>query len=112
MWAAFSSIDAVVIKIIDETLAAVFGVTVRDNVYRALLTQFSVRPEEVPGQLDAFQTLLEKGFGPRAARVLSRGIAKRLYSELHLTFVENPTFELPEYVEQAKSRVSRGRESG
>ena len=112
MWTAFSSIDAVVIRIIDETLVGVFGVAVRDSVYRALLTQFSVRREEMAGQLDTFQTLLEKGFGPRTAKVLSRGIAKRLYSELHLTFVENPTFGLPEYLEEAKSKVSHGRESG
>jgi len=94
-----------VFKSIDETLAAVFGFAVRDAVYLALLTKYSVTREEVAKRLSNFQKMLEIEFGQRGANVLSRAIAKRLYSELHLTFVEDPAFKLPEYVEAAKSKL-------
>jgi len=94
-----------VLKSIDETLVEVLGSTVRDAMYLALLTKFSVTREEVAKHIDTFQTMLENSCGPRVTKVLSRAIAKRLYSELHLTFVQDPAFGLPEYVEEAKGKL-------
>ena len=81
------------------------GLIIRDAVYLRLLTKYSITREETPRHLDTFQTMLEDCFGPGAAKVLSRAIAKRLYSELHLTFTANPAFGLPEYVKEAKSKL-------
>jgi len=94
-----------VFKSTDDTLAGVLGFNVRDSIYLALLTKFSVTREELPKHLDKFEMLLENISGPRAAKVLYRAIAKRLYSELKLTFVADPKLGLREYVEQAKSRL-------
>ena len=103
--ATISFIDDLVFKSVDETLAAVLGFTVRDAVYLALLTDFSVTKEELPKHLDKFEQLLEHNFGERAAEVLSRSIARRLCSELKLSFVEHAGFGLPEYVAEAKSKL-------
>ena len=94
-----------VFKSIDESLAAVLGLIVRDAVYLRFLTKYSLTRDEAPKHLDIFQTMLEDSFGPRAAKVLSRAIAKRLYSELHLAFTSNPAFGLPEYVEEAQLKL-------
>lgn len=61
--------------------------------------------EELPKHLDKFDMLLENICGSRAAKVLCRAIAKRLYSELKLTFVADPKLALREYVEDAKSKL-------
>jgi len=94
-----------VFKSIDESLAAVLGLMVRDAVFLRLLTKYSLTREETPKHLDIFQTMLEDSFGAGTAKVLSGAIAKRLYSELHLTYTPNPAFGLSEYVEEAKSKL-------
>lgn len=81
------------------------GFTVRDAVYLRLLTKYSVTREETPKHLDTFQAMLEDSFGSRASQVLGRVIAKRLYSELNLTFKEDTLIGLHEYVEEAKSKL-------
>lgn len=103
--AAISLTDDLVFKSIDESLAAVLGTIVRDAVYLRFLTKYSLTREQTPKHLDTFQTTMEDCFGPVAAKVLSRAIAKRLYSELHLTFIANPAYGLIEYVEEAKSKL-------
>ena len=91
-----------VFKSVDESLAAVFGLTIRDAVYLRLLTKDSLTRDEIPKHLVTFQTMLEDSFGQRAAKILVQGAAKRLYSELKLTFKEELTFSLAEYVDEAK----------
>ena len=102
---AISFIDDVVFKSIDDTLAAVLGFGVRDILYLALLTKYSVTREDVAKHLDAFQRMLENEFGQRGAKVLSKAIAKRIYTELKLKFLEDQTFGLPEYVAEARLRL-------
>ena len=94
-----------VFKSIDESLGAILGLVVRDALFLRLLTKYSLTREETPRHLDTFQTMLEDCFGPGTANVLSRAIAKKLYSKLHLTFTANPAFGLPEYLEEAKSKL-------
>lgn len=103
--AAISFIDDLVSKCVDETLAGVLGSLVRDSLYLTFLTRLSVTREELPKHLDSLDAMLVENFGSRAAKVLSKAIARRLYSELNLTFEENPQFWLPEYVEEAKSKL-------
>jgi hypothetical protein len=92
-------------KSIDESLAAALGLSVRNAVYLRFLTEYSLTRDDTPRHLAAFQTMLEDSFGRRAAKVLTKAIAKRLFSELQLPFIENPVFGLPEYVQEAKSKL-------
>lgn len=94
-----------VFRCIDETLAGVLGFVVRDSLYLRLLTNLSVTRDDLPKHLDGLQTILDDSFGVGPAKVLSRAIARRLYSELQLTFVDNPKFGLPEYVAEAKGKL-------
>jgi hypothetical protein len=105
--AAISFIDDLVFKSIDEALAGILGITVRDAVYLALLTNLSLTRDELPYHLDKFEQLLENTIGRRAAYVIFRAIAKRLYSELKLIFVAEPSFRLTDYVLEAKLRLMK-----
>ena len=105
--AAISFIDDLVFKSIDEALAGILGVNVRDSVYLALLTSLSLTRDEIPYHLDKFEQFLENTVGRRAAYVIFRAIAKRLYSELKLTFDANPTFRLTDYVLEARLRLMK-----
>jgi len=102
---AVSFIDDLVFKCIDETLAGVMGSLVRDALYLRLLTKYSLTREEIPQHLEIFDQILTDNFGPRAGGVLSRAIAKRLYSELQLPFVEYTELGLREYVTEAKAKL-------
>jgi len=64
--AVISLTDELVFKSIDESLAAVPGLIVRDAVYLRLLTKYSITREEILKHLDTFQTMLEDCFGPGA----------------------------------------------
>jgi len=94
-----------VFKSVDETLAGILGINVRDSVYLALLTSLSLTRDEIPYHLDKFEQFLESTVGRRAAYVIFRAIAKRLYSELKLTYVANPSFRLTDYVSGARLRL-------
>ena len=94
--------DGLVFKCIDETLAGVMGFVARDSIYLDLLTSFSVSREDLPHHLDSLMAIFESRLGSGPARVLSRAIARRLYSELQMEFPSKPEADLPTYVNEAK----------
>jgi len=103
--AAITLTDDLVFKSVDESLAAVLGLKVRDAVYLRLLMKYSLTRDEIPRRLNIFQRMLEDSFGPHASKVLTKAVARRLYSELHLPFTEHPAFGLPEYIQEAQSKL-------
>jgi hypothetical protein len=56
--------------------------------------------------LNAFTAALETLFGATCSKVLTRIIAKGLYSKLGLTFIERPDWRLLDYLTEAKSRTT------
>ena len=51
--------------------------------------------------------ILREIFGIQGGRTISRTIARRLYEKLGLRFEEVPKFELMDYVEIAKNKLSQ-----
>jgi hypothetical protein len=98
-------LNSVLFRCIDETLAGVLGLLGRDALYLDLLTSFSVTREELPRNLESLVAILQKNFGSSATKVISRAIAKRLYSEVQLQFEEKPDFGLLDYVGEAKTAL-------
>jgi hypothetical protein len=95
--------DQTLFRCIDETMAGVMGFIARDALYLDLLTRFSVSRENLPLHIENLVGVLEKNLGPVPTRVISRTIAKRLYTELGIEFAEKSEFGLLEYVDEAKT---------
>jgi hypothetical protein len=87
---------------ISTSLAGVLGVPLRDAIYLDLLTRFSVAQEQVPTCVEILLRVLEENFGQAATKAISKDIAKRLHSELHIDFANHPDFDLERYVDEAK----------
>jgi len=90
-------------RCIDETLAGVMGLVVRDALYLDLLTKFSITREELPQHLESLLAILERNFGSGPTKAISKAIAKRLYSELQMNFADKSDFGLRDYVDEAKT---------
>jgi len=97
--------DETVLNSINETLSAVLGVMYRDAIYMDLLTRFSLPKEKLPQNLPILSKVLEENFGQTTTHAITRAIAKRLYSELHLEMDDRENFGLDEYVQQAKEQL-------
>jgi hypothetical protein len=92
-------LNDLVFKCIDETLAEILGVTIRDAVY----FKEGRRTEELPSHVNGLFAILEKNLGSEMTRVIVLTIARKVYSELRIAFTEKPNFDLVDYVEEAKS---------
>jgi hypothetical protein len=90
---------------ISTRLAGVLGVPLRDAIYLDLLTRFSVAQEEVPTCIEILLRVLQENFGQAATKAISKDIAKKLYSELHINFADHPDSDLERYVDEAKRIV-------
>ena len=85
----------------DETLAEVLGVTIRDAIY----FKDRRRTEELASHIKSLSPALEKSIGPQLTKIIMVTIAKRFFSELHVAFAEKPNFDLIDYLEEAKNSV-------
>jgi hypothetical protein len=97
-----------VFRAIDQTLAEVLGVTIRDAIY----FKEGRRMEELSSHLKTLFMALERSVGAGLTRTIFLTIARRLYSELHISFAEKSNFGLVDYVEEAKRIVLEVSESG
>lgn len=103
--------DGILVKCIQDTIGGVMGVRVRDVVYLELLERFSVTREALPRHLESLESVLEKALGPVATRTISRAIARRLCSELHIDFSDKPHFRLVDYVSEIRNQMNRSEHS-
>jgi hypothetical protein len=87
---------------IDETLAEVLGVTIRDAIY----FKEGRRTEELPSHIKRLSAILEKTLGPDLTKTILLTIARRLFSDLHIVFAERPNSDLVDYVEEAKRHAT------
>jgi hypothetical protein len=87
---------------IDEAVFNLLGQDILESLYKHLSDHYDITPNEVPYRLDTLFDTLERTFGVRGARTISRAIAKRIYLKLNLRFIELPNNRLQDYIEQAK----------
>ena len=90
-------------KCIDETVVGVMGRVGLEGLYLDLLARSSVTREQLPNHLESMLATLEENFGSGPTRVISRAIARRLYSELNIDFANKPDLGLTGYVHEVKT---------
>ncbi len=99
------------IESVDETIVAVLGEIIRDAVHDALRNRFSITMDQVPERLNDFSLYLEKLLGTVPSKSIGKVIIKRFYGELGLEFVERANWRLPDYVREARTKMSGRSES-
>jgi hypothetical protein len=97
---------ALLLESIDEALTDLLGRRAREAIYDHLERDHLVARNELADQLDTFVELLQETFG-RGSKTIGKVVARRLFSKLDLEFNEIPGYDLGEYVERARDRISR-----
>jgi hypothetical protein len=103
--------DILLLSSIDEALFTL-GESARQATYFHIERTFKVSREEIPENLEDFQTALEKIFGI-GARYIEILIMKYLYSKIGCSFQlkSSEQLEFVNYVEEAKDTINAGRRS-
>ena len=92
---------------IDETISVLLSPEVNDALYLHLWRVHMVSRNDTPYRLEILCSTLEKVLG-RGSKIVCKLIARRLYAKLGLTFFDNPTLTLIDYVEEAKIKLGKG----
>jgi len=99
-------LDRLLVESLDEIFATLLGEIPKRTVYDVLAKNHAIAKNLIPERLNEFTVALETLFGDAASKTIVRVIVKRLYSKLELTYIERPDWRLPEYVNEAKSRMT------
>ena len=91
-------------RAIDETIGAKFGIPMRDLVHVELLAKVALQDEELSNSLQTLMPVLEENFGSHAEQ-LSKAVGKRFFSHLHLEIHERPQWNLCNYVNTARTAL-------
>lgn len=103
--------DRLLIESLDESAAMVLGEIARKALYEVLEKKYGIERNRIPERLNELTSAFETIFGPAPSKTMVRVIVKRLYSKLGLTFVEIPDWRLPDYVREARARMTLYRDS-
>jgi hypothetical protein len=98
-----SEFDRTLIESIDEGVRGLFSQEVVDALHSNLINKESITLEALPEQLQTLHSVLERYFG-LGALTLERTIARNLYSKLGLVFHAVATYQLENYVENARGK--------
>ena len=88
-----------VTRAIDATLSEIMG----DNkkvVYMHLKDHYDIGPREMPYRLPTIIRVLEEMFGVVGTIAIGSDVAKKLYSQLGLRFIEHSNYSLKDYMEE------------
>jgi hypothetical protein len=99
--------NEIVSHCVKEGLTEALGSIIVDAFFDQMYEHYDLTLENLPNRLDTFFSVLEGAFGQKASQVLSKVIARKLYANLSLEFVESPTKELPEYVEEIRKKLAK-----
>jgi hypothetical protein len=97
-----SEFDQVLVRSVDGALEDVLGAGFREAFYRYLEQSFQTTRTTLPSRIDSFLSALSMCLGPTASLVMGRAIAKKLYAELGLRFMQKPGYSLLNYVTDAE----------
>jgi hypothetical protein len=93
--------NAEVTRAIDAALSEILGERVLVVLYRYLKDHHDIRPDEICYRLPTIIEVLEKMFGAVGTKAIGSDVAKKLYGQLGLRFVERSNYSLKGYIEEA-----------
>jgi hypothetical protein len=93
-----SEFDQLLVHSVDGALEDVLGAGFREAFYGYLEKNFHTTRTALPNRIDAFLSALSMCLGHTASSVMGRAIAKRLYAELGMRFIQKPGYSLLNYV--------------
>ena len=100
-----SDFNSALIESVDETMQTLFSREVVIALHFNLETRHAIFRENIPNAVHTLKLTLQENFG-MSAPTIGRAIARKLYSKLHLESDSKQDYGLPEYVEEAKKRLS------
>ena len=83
------------------------GLVAKDSIYLRVLTRYLVTRDELPAHLDQLVAVMEEGFGQHSTTIISKAIAKRLFSELHLEVPRGDGLGLQDYIDEALNQTMK-----
>ena len=89
-----------VAKAIDAALNEILGQTSLEVLYDHLKTQYDIESDEMSYHLQTIISVLDEMFGAVGAIAIGSDVAKKLYRQLGLRFVEHSNYSLKDYVEE------------
>ena len=93
--------NAEVASAIEAALSEILGERVLVVLYRQLKDRYDIDADEIPYHLPTVIRVLEEMFGAVGTRSIGSDVAKRLYNQLGLAFVERSNYTLNDYIEEA-----------
>jgi len=100
---AMETLDALLLKVVDETLKEVFREAGTNVIYDFLGNNSHLKQEEIAEKPEVFSAGLER-LMVSAALVIENLILKNLYSKLGLKFVEKEGYEFSDYIKELRKR--------
>jgi hypothetical protein len=99
-----SEFNKTLVESIDEGVRSLFSQEVVDALHSSLIGKESITLDALPERLQMLHVILERYFG-LGALTLERTIARSFYSKLGLEFHAVRTYQLENYVENARSKA-------
>jgi hypothetical protein len=96
--------DAALIESVDEAIRMLFSEQVVDALHSNLEDRRTISWDQIPKQLPTLSLVLEKYFG-LGAHTVEREIAHRLYSRINLELPSDESYELTDYVKNARDKL-------
>jgi len=100
------SFNKILARSVKEGVTNALGRNVAATMFDQLYEHYDLTLENIPYRLDIFFSILEDAFGYKISRVMSRVIARKLYAQLSLEFIEKPEKGLLEYIDEAKKKLA------
>jgi hypothetical protein len=86
---------------IDAALYEILGQTTLEVLYGHLKDHYCIGSDEIPCHLPTVIKVLEKMFGAVGTKAIGSDVARKLYAQLGLRFVERSNYSLKDYIEEA-----------
>jgi hypothetical protein len=96
-----------VVRAIDAALSEILGKPTLEVLYKHLKEQCGIGSDQMPYRLPTIIRVLEEIFGAVGASSIGSDVAKKLYNQLGLTFVEHSNYSLEDYVEEARKLLPK-----
>jgi hypothetical protein len=87
-------------RAIDAALYETVGQTILEALHRHLKNHYDIGSDQIPYHLPTIIRVLEEMFGAVGTRAIGSDVAKKLYNQVGLRFVERANYSLNDYIEE------------